>query len=98
MTYELRHDGDGAWVFSGDLDLAAADHIRQAVAGASAVTRVDLGGVEFIDSSGLHGLVLIRQAHPACRYVHVPARVRRLFELTGLAATVLGDESDPDTA
>jgi anti-anti-sigma factor len=89
VTFELRNDGDGVRALGGDLDLAAVEHLERTFPASASVATIDLGVVAFIDSSGLNGLVQIRRQHPRCRYVNVPSRVRRLFELTGLAAVIL---------
>jgi anti-sigma B factor antagonist len=86
---------DGALVISlyGELDLASAPLLEQGLldeeaAGAPRLV-IDLSGLEFIDSTGLH--VLIR-AHERARetaqqllLVRGPRAVQRLFELTGAA-------------
>jgi anti-anti-sigma factor len=50
---------------------------------------LDLSGVSFIDSSGLHALVsAARRAHAVARQLSVstplPAQARRVIEITGL--------------
>lgn len=76
----------------GELDLASAPRVRTAVAAAVADggTRLvlDLGGVDFIDSTGL-GVVLgavrrVRSAGGSIRLVVREPAVLKVFELTGL--------------
>ena len=79
---------------SGDVDLAAAPHLLEGIleAGRSCAPGqhviLDLGGVTFIDSSGLALLVDAHRRIAAEDQVlllgEVPERVRRLFQLTGL--------------
>jgi anti-sigma B factor antagonist len=86
---------DGALVIAlyGELDLASAPLLEQGLLDAEAarVSRlvIDLSGLEFIDSTGLHALI---RAHERARetdqellLVRGPRAVQRLFELTGAA-------------
>ena len=80
---------------SGDIDLATADDV--VTRGANLLARsapgvplmVDLGGVTFLDSSGLSALVRLRRAAEAqgsqVLLRDVPDRVAALLELSGLA-------------
>lgn len=76
---------------SGEVDIASVDDFlsvgRRCLEDASALD-IDLGGVTFIDSSGLGALVrLHREAGEAgtrLTLVNVPGSVHRLFEITGL--------------
>ena len=78
---------------SGEVDIATVDQfLHEAIAcldDAADACEIDLGGVTFIDSSGLGALVRIRKAaHDRGKQVvlvNVPASVSRLFEVTGLA-------------
>lgn len=75
----------------GELDLATVPRLQEqldrAVRGRGAVV-IDLSGLRFIDSSGLHMLVRAeRQLHASggqLVLVRGPRAVRRVFELTGL--------------
>jgi anti-sigma B factor antagonist len=86
---------DGALVIAlyGELDLASTPLLEQGLLDAEAarVPRlvIDLSGLEFIDSTGLHALI---RAHERAResdqellLVRGPRAVQRLFELTGAA-------------
>jgi anti-anti-sigma factor len=82
--------GDGVVLRpGGDLDLAAIPVFAAACSDADtgAPVALDLRGLEFIDSSGLHAIV---ELHAAIRtrlaIIPGPPRVHRVFELTGLAA------------
>jgi anti-anti-sigma factor len=78
---------------SGEVDIATVEDF---LAAADAclddgveICEIDLGGVSFMDSSGLGALVRIRKAanDKGTRVVltNVPESVNRLFEVTGLA-------------
>ncbi len=76
---------------AGELDLANASLLQKELDG---ITRgggavvIDLSGLRFIDSSGLHVLLRaerqLRAAGGQLVLVHAPSAVRRVFELTGL--------------
>ena len=75
----------------GELDLASADELGQAVAqaGAAGFTDItlDLGGVDFIDSTGLRMLLSLRNdakrnGH-ALTLVSPAPTVQRIFAVTG---------------
>jgi anti-sigma B factor antagonist len=78
-------------VAAGELDLLSAGELESAVAELQAVgfTKivVDLAGVDFIDSTGLRTLIMLRNhaAERADRLVLVPPgpTAQRLFDLTG---------------
>lgn len=87
--------GDGrVLTLSGELDIAAVDvfldRARAALAGADPVLVLDVGGVTFIDSTGLGSLVRLREhAHEHGKDItlaHIPRQMSRILELTGLAA------------
>jgi anti-anti-sigma factor len=78
---------------SGDLDLLSSPALERALAPAldsdAELIVVDLRGLEFMDSTGLHVLI---QAHQRARdagrrlaLVRARERVHRLFDLTGLS-------------
>jgi anti-anti-sigma factor len=78
----------------GELDLATAPRLQQAVArlcateGVHALT-IDLSGLEFIDSIGLAAVAyasrLCERAVCALSLIRGPESVQHVFELTGLA-------------
>jgi anti-sigma B factor antagonist len=76
----------------GEIDLAAAEDLREHVVARAAVVgprvEVDLRAVEFIDSTGLEALLAAQeQLRPSGSTVvltHVPASVRRTLTLTRL--------------
>ena len=94
---ETRTEGADPIVItvSGEVDLATAADLERALSeamtGTEATTiEVDLAGVEFMDSAGLRVLVAARkQAEDAGRTLRLRSpheRVRRIIEITGLAA------------
>jgi anti-sigma B factor antagonist len=82
---------------AGDVDMATASELRTAIdeverSDATAIV-IDLGGVTFIDSSGLHVLLMAarrceRRQVPLTA-VHLPQHVRRLFALVALDQTLV---------
>ena len=92
------------WAVTGELDASTSPSLAAAVAElpvGSGQIDVDLGGVTFIDSSGLRVLIeLSDRAAADGRKVIVSGAsnpVRRLFEITGLEAVfgVVTDDSAP---
>jgi len=75
----------------GELDIAAAPHLKEALAVAAATGRpvvVDMGGVTFCDSTGLGVLVgghkRTRAEGASMRIENAPEMLRKTFALTGL--------------
>ncbi len=88
----LRQEGAAVVVLSGEIDVAAAPELHEALLGEVASFRftvVDLSGVTFLDSSGLSVLVTaLRRARERAEDVVLcapTAGVRRVLELAGLA-------------
>lgn len=91
---EVRSEGEAKVLsVSGELDLAAASSLEEeldrALTSGSQMIVLDLGGLEFIDSTGLSVLV---RAHQRAQdggltlgLVNPGAQVERLLSLTGLA-------------
>jgi anti-sigma B factor antagonist len=83
-TYTLR--------FNGELDMAVGDKARQAISVAldsgSAMVLLDLRGLQFMDSTGLHVILTARErAHLTRKRLEIlrPSRmVYRVFEIAGL--------------
>jgi anti-sigma B factor antagonist len=91
---EINADGDRPLVsLDGELDMLAAPDLSEAIAqtcgdGASEIV-VDLRRLTFMDSSGLHALLLGRRhcRERGCRFVLVgelPDPIRRLFAVAGI--------------
>jgi anti-sigma B factor antagonist len=80
----------------GELDLVSVPALEQAMEGQAQqdveLIVLDLRGLEFMDSTGLHALLRItNSSHDSGRrfaLIRGPDQVHRLFELTGLAETL----------
>jgi|SRR5215207_2925002 len=80
---------------SGEVDVATAPVLVAAQSAALDVSRhvvLDLGGVSFIDATGLSALVAghryATDRGAVLEFAAVPVRVLRLFAITGLAGTL----------
>jgi anti-anti-sigma factor len=99
--YELRVDASGGkarrrLTLNGELDLASAPALRETIARLSSegTTEIvlDIGGLQFIDSTGLRCILAARSAceRAGTRMVvqpepdRVAPQVRRLLQVTGL--------------
>jgi anti-sigma B factor antagonist len=96
----VREGGGTRLVVAGEVDVTSAERLRGHLAGAldhrPAALTVDLGGVTFLDSTGLSALVY---AHLRATDENIPLmvtnprpQVRRLLDVTGLL-TVLTEET-----
>ena len=96
---EIRDGAPHVVAVAGELDIAVTDQFlarcREALGDPSDVLELDLGGVTFIDSTGIGALVRIQQEAKAAgttlRLTHVPRQVSRVLDLTGLDQ-LLGDD------
>lgn len=87
-------DDDAATVtVRGEIDAGTADAFYERLAGVVGGSPrrlvIDLAGVDFLDSAGLHAFVRLRKALPAhCAIIlrSPQPRTRQVFELTGLGA------------
>jgi anti-sigma B factor antagonist len=94
LDVRVERDGTDARVSAvGEIDLASTPYLDTALDGLTsndAVRKiiVDLSGVTFLDSSGLHALFKRARGAEVDGYelevVRTPAHIRRLFTLTGL--------------
>ncbi len=86
--------GEHTFTLTGELDLASTPILQRALAslaaamnGTSAIT-LDLSGLQFIDSTGLHAILTTRELCQANGYefslVPGPPQVQRLFEIVKL--------------
>jgi anti-sigma B factor antagonist len=77
---------------TGEVDMSNAGDIREVVdqVTATGVDRLifDLGGLEFIDSSGLAVLLAAAQRVPSVQLRNPSPIVRRVVEVTGLSETL----------
>jgi anti-sigma B factor antagonist len=101
--FAMRVTGDGRLAVSGDLDLGSAgiltDAIRSLLQSGARRVVLDLGGVSFIDSSGLAVLMTQREALEAAGAALVlsglTARTESLLRVTGLDCIFLVEAPGP---
>ena len=94
LTIRITRDATTSIVaVDGEIDLSTVDELRSAVTGAAGdgaeKVRLDLTGVEFIDSTGLGGLLELRSTLRAASVtLEIDADdgpVRQAMEITGLS-------------
>jgi anti-anti-sigma factor len=81
-------------ILSGELDLASRPLLDEALAGVGQerieALVLDLSGVSFMDSTGLHAVLVAKDlcARRGCEllFVRASTQVQRLFELSGVLA------------
>lgn len=87
-------EGSGALVVrvTGEVDMSNAASVREVVdqvMGTDVKSLIfDLGGLEFIDSSGLAVLLTVAQKVPSVQLRNPSPIVRRVVEVTGLSETL----------
>jgi len=89
----------GTLVACGELDATTAPRLRAALddlaAAATGDVQLDLGGLTFIDSSGLQSITTARRDLQAdgraLRIADASKPVRRIFEVTGLRSLLVAD-------
>jgi anti-anti-sigma factor len=88
----VPEDGLGTLRLGGSLDIGAREDVRDSIADAATAPGlssllVDLGGVTFLDSEALAGLIegflKVRETGMAIRMVNANGLVRRVLEVTG---------------
>lgn len=90
MSIDVGIDGDTATLaVTGELDLAGAPYLshqlQAVIERGAAVVRVDLAGLEFIDSQGVGVLVrAYRDLGDRLQITGATRSVRRVFDVTGL--------------
>ena len=87
-------ESEGCVKVSGEIDMSSATKLIDAVLKATPAS-LDLSGVTFIDSSGLHALIRLRRARAELRIVALSPQVRRLLEITNTSEHLLGDPTNP---
>ncbi len=108
MTSRLTVEpqANGVLAIAGELSLAEAptlEHqLQEVLDAATADVVLDLGGIEFIDSTGLGVLVRAHQRASergiSFRVCNARTQARRLLSLTGLEGLLTGEESGtPDS-
>jgi anti-anti-sigma factor len=76
---------------TGELDVLTAPLVIEAVIKAMTV-ELDLGEVTFVDSSGVHALIQLRNRRSELRIVAISPPVKRVLEVTGIARALLPAE------
>jgi anti-anti-sigma factor len=77
---------------TGELDVLTAPLVIEAVVKAMTV-EVDLSEVTFVDSTGVHALIQLRNRRSQLRIVAISPPVKRVLEVTGVAEALLSAES-----
>jgi anti-anti-sigma factor len=94
LSIRILRDGSTATVAAaGEIDLSTVDELRSAVTGAAGEgtekLRLDLTGIEFIDSTGLGGLLelrsTLRSRNVTLEIDAGDGPVRQAMEITGLS-------------
>ena len=94
LSLDTRRDGDRAVIeVAGEIDVYTAPQLRDAISDlvSDGVIHlvVDMGGVEFLDSTGLGvlvgGLKRVRAHDGTMRLVCTSERLLKIFRITGLA-------------
>jgi anti-anti-sigma factor len=75
---------------AGEIDMSNSARVLAAALKLEDPIRVDLGGVTFMDSSGLHALLRLLAARPSMRIVGASPQVDRVLTLTDTAHLFAG--------
>jgi anti-anti-sigma factor len=99
LRIEVDHvDGTAVLRATGEIDLANADELKQALVGTSTPGVVlDLNGVSYLDSAGIRAILTGARAlsERSCRFVIVAepsARVQVVLRIAGLERGLVVDE------
>jgi anti-anti-sigma factor len=93
-TFEILETADGQLGIVGDIDLATAPALADALARCGPSVDLDLGHCTFLDSSGVSVLVEARaHAVPGLKIVNASPPVRRVLALCGLDRLFLVDHA-----
>jgi anti-sigma B factor antagonist len=76
---------------TGELDVLTAPSVIEAVVKAMTV-ELDLSEVTFVDSSGVHALIQLRNRRSEFHIVAISPPVKRVLETTGIAQALLSAE------
>lgn len=88
---------DGRLHLRGELDVLSSTALRTTLSRLSGqVVVLDLGGITFIDGSGLRTLLDARDANKDLRVENPSPRLIRLLEITGLSDALLGCDTYTD--
>ena len=98
-------DGKAVVMVRGEVDMATSEEFRRALDAAvqqHGRVMIDLGETTFMDSTGLAVLVdahlRLGEAREAIVVRNAPARIRRLFDITGVASLMDVRLDDPTAA
>ncbi len=90
--------GDEGLIVTGEIDAHTAPTLAESLSGSGASVRLDMSGVQFVDSSGLRVLI---EAHQRAEesggqlVIGNPSdAVRRLLEISGVDDYLVVDDSD----
>ena len=99
VSVERGKNGVARLALRGEMDLAAAGPFRDQVSvleNEGVNLLVDLNGVTFIDSSGLHELVALHdrglKSGRAVEFIGPPDRMIKLFELTSIGYLITREQ------
>jgi anti-sigma B factor antagonist len=93
-AFEILETGDGGLAVVGDIDLATAPTLAEALARCGPRVELDLDGCTFLDSSGVSVIVAARtHAVPELTITKASQPVRRVLDLCGLADVLLVEQS-----
>jgi anti-anti-sigma factor len=76
----------------GELDALGAPQLSRFAPGAQGPdgAEVDLSGLTFVDSAGLHALIDLKQREPGIRLVNPSKQLERLLDITATRELLLG--------
>jgi anti-sigma B factor antagonist len=91
FVVSVRSSDADRWVLamSGELDVATAPELEQALRAASGSVVIDCGALEFMDATGIGVLVRALRHLDDLRLVKVTPMVRRVITTVGLGGTLL---------
>jgi anti-sigma B factor antagonist len=102
-TIDQAPDGVTQVAVSGDVDMAVEHDLHAAVSDCAEAAsrtgrrvRIDLAGVEFMDSAGLRSLMRLHMDHGDVVTIgSVSGQVARLFEIAGVADWLMSSDAGP---
>jgi anti-anti-sigma factor len=99
-SFELGSDGEVRMVVRGDLDIADEERLVREIdaqfeGNESEVVVVDLGAVDFVDSSAVRAFVRARRSHgPRLMIGVLSDPVRRVFDIAGVTTLFTAEHSE----
>ncbi|MCY9697611.1 STAS domain-containing protein [Paenibacillus alginolyticus] len=99
-VYKQSNGKENIIYLSGELDLSAASELAtvldSVVQKGNEILTLDLKELRYIDSTGIGMIVSVLKVRAAMkaafRIHHIPAKIQRLFELTGIARYLVDRE------